>query len=115
MKSKRIPYEVQDAIDRATSHPIVKLKPCPICDSSEDAKSIPVIGYAYWQVICGQCNTRVVGRYQYHAEAIWNNRPEEDRLNAEIARLKQELDNKDTEIALLKKWQEKPGKAVSDG
>ena len=104
-----------------------KLKPCPFCGQiprNDNTHHYYPLAHCTNQDCVGSWMTVGAGGNKYH----WNTRPledelraeaasgerwadeykrERDDLQAEIARLKQELDNKDAEIVLLKKWQEK--------
>lgn len=93
-----------------------ELKACPFCGGP----AILLYGLeGEYAVGCSDDNCEFCGedsRDNQKVIAQWNTRPIEDNLrldlatkDAEIERLRQELDNKTFEIGLLKKWADEDG------
>lgn len=71
------------------------LKPCPFCgktDKLEKEMFLDLVGWLY-RVKCNRCpNTEPIMGSMEDAVKLWNTRPVEDALKAEVERLKEELD-----------------------
>jgi len=68
-----------------------ELKPCPMCGSSTIMYGL-MSGYALWQVVCRDCGIQARGRNKYAAINLWNTRPLEDTLRAELAAAQAEVE-----------------------
>ena len=69
-----------------------ELKACPLC-KSDDIACAPIDGYAIWHVVCRKCGAQARGRNKYQAIALWNTRPIEDGLRAELAEAQAKVEN----------------------
>ncbi|MBO7330062.1 MAG: Lar family restriction alleviation protein [Lentisphaeria bacterium] len=69
-----------------------ELKPCPFC--GQDVSIGPVDDCThYWYVCCEDCDiTRFIFGSKQESIKIWNTRPAEDALKAEVERLTQALE-----------------------
>ena len=70
------------------------LKPCPFCGDAEDLTITRINDSTlYWCFECESCDyNRYIFGNKEEAIKIWNTRPAEDALTAEIERLKADLE-----------------------
>ena len=68
-----------------------ELKACPLC-KSDDIACAPIDGYAIWHVVCRKCGAQARGRNKYQAIALWNTRPIEDDLRAQLTASQAEVE-----------------------
>ena len=68
-----------------------ELKPCPFCGTKAVSSVFTIDVYNWYEekVVCDECRCRI---NHPKAVAIWNTRPAEDALKAEVERLKSDLE-----------------------
>ena len=68
----------------------IELKPCPFCGSpakhNEDKKN-----EGYWYVDCTECDCNMLEEGWISADELWNRRPIEDALRAQVEALQEQL------------------------
>lgn len=76
-----------------------KLKPCPFCGTITVSSVFSIDVYNWYEesVVCEECRCRI---NHPKAIAIWNTRPAEDALKAEVERLKVDLDARNSALKI---------------